>query len=124
MRNSITSWKFSKGNAGTDYGQLKLTNYVKEENYAFVDYLRGGMDINLITCIDFTGSNGVIHSPLSLHYCSPNADAQLNQYQQAIQSVGNILLEYDSDKLIPVYGFGAKPLELIQGGKLFIIFLV
>jgi hypothetical protein len=32
----------------------------------------------------------------------------LNQYELAIQSVGEILEEYDSDKLFPVLGFGAR----------------
>lgn len=31
-----------------------------------------------------------------------------NSYQQAIQAVGNVLEPYDTDKLYPVYGFGAK----------------
>jgi hypothetical protein len=30
------------------------------------------------------------------------------QYQQAMASVGSVLLEYDSDKMIPAYGYGAK----------------
>lgn len=33
---------------------------------------------------------------------------KLNQYQRAIQSVGSVLLNYDTDKIVPVYGFGAK----------------
>ena len=28
------------------------------QNYSFIDYLRGGMEINLTVAIDFTGSNG------------------------------------------------------------------
>lgn len=32
-----------------------------------------------------------------------------NQYQQAISAVGEILLNYDYDKQVPVYGFGGKP---------------
>lgn len=32
-----------------------------------------------------------------------------NQYQKAIMSVGSILLNYDYDKMIPGFGFGAKP---------------
>lgn len=34
---------------------------------------------------------------------------QLNEYQQAMQAVGQILLDYDDDKQVPMYGFGAKP---------------
>jgi hypothetical protein len=43
----------------------------------------------------------------SLHYIDRTGRA-LNQYQQAILSVGNIVSEYDTDKLFPVYGFGCK----------------
>ena len=32
----------------------------------------------------------------------------LNPYQNTIQAVGGILDKYDSDKMYPVYGFGAK----------------
>ena len=31
-----------------------------------------------------------------------------NQYELAIQAVGQIVEEYDSDKLFPVLGFGAR----------------
>lgn len=33
---------------------------------------------------------------------------QKNQYQRAIQSVGDIIEDYDSDKYFPVLGFGAR----------------
>jgi len=33
----------------------------------------------------------------------------LNNYEQAIMNVGSILLNYDNDKLVPVYGFGGIP---------------
>ena len=61
--------------------------------------------MNLIVAVDFTSSNGDPVRPDSLHFRSPNA---LNPYQLAIRSVGDILLEYDTDKRVPVYGFGAK----------------
>ena len=43
-------------------------------------------------------------SPDSLHYISniPNA------YEQAIHAVGSIIQDYDSDKMFPVLGFGAR----------------
>jgi len=44
--------------------------------------------------------------PNSLHSISNNA--QLNQYQKVIREVGDILIDYDDDKLVPVYGFGAQ----------------
>lgn len=70
----------------------------------FVDYLRGGLQLNMMVAIDFTGSNGSPQYPSSLHYMNPNAP---NQYQQAILSIAQILMNYDSDKRIPSFGFGA-----------------
>ena len=55
--------------------------------------------------IDFTASNGSPTSKTSLHYMDPNGP---NQYQKAINAVAQILLNYDSDKRIPAFGFGAK----------------
>ena len=125
VQKNVRSWKFlgsSKQSAVS--GELALSSFQKEINYSFIDYLRGGIDINLITCIDFTGSNGIPSHPGSLHYMAPSIDAQPNQYQKAIQSVGQILLEYDNDKLVPTYGFGGKLLVPIQGGgKILVLFL-
>lgn len=59
----------------------------------------------MIIAIDFTASNGTPHSPTSLHYMDPTRP---NQYQSAILAVGEILLNYDSDKRIPAFGFGAS----------------
>uniref|UniRef100_A0A6Q2YYB6 Copine-3 n=1 Tax=Esox lucius TaxID=8010 RepID=A0A6Q2YYB6_ESOLU len=55
--------------------------------------------------IDFTGSNGDPRSPQSLHYMSPDG---LNQYLLAIWSVGQVVQDYDTDKLFPAFGFGAQ----------------
>ena len=38
------------------------------KNYSFIDYLRSVMQINLWVAIDFTGSNGALNLPNSLHY--------------------------------------------------------
>ncbi len=69
-----------------------------------MQYVFGGCDINLAIAIDFTLSNGNPTDKDSLHYF----DLNKNEYLQAIQSVGTILQYYDSDKSIPVFGFGAK----------------
>ena len=59
-----------------------------------------------MVAVDFTASNGFANRHDSLHsYTNPND----NQYIKAIQSVGEILLNYDYDKLVPLYGFGGKP---------------
>ena len=41
----------------------------------------------------------------SLHYINPY---QPNHYEIAISSVGEVIQDYDFDKLFPVLGFGAK----------------
>ena len=33
---------------------------------------------------------------------------QMNMYAMALKAVGEIIQDYDSDKLFPAYGFGAK----------------
>lgn len=43
--------------------------------------------------------------PTSLHYMSPY---QMNTYAMALKALGEIIQDYDSDKLFPAYGFGAK----------------
>lgn len=74
-----------------------------QKRHAFLDYVFGGCEIGLTIAIDFTASNGNPSSPSSLHYL----DMQRNEYLNAIRSVGSILQYYDSDKQIPVLGFGA-----------------
>lgn len=87
-------------------GRIILEKLTYFEKPTFIDYLRGGLQLNLSVAIDFTGSNGVPSAPTSLHYINPY---QANQYQRAILAVGSILLNYDYDKMIPAFGFGAKP---------------
>merc|ERR1712137_439862 len=77
-----------------------------DEKPKFVDYISGGTEINLSVAIDFTGSNGDPRQPGTLHYI--HRDGQLNDYEMAIKSIGEILEKYDSDKKYPVMGFGAK----------------
>ena len=74
------------------------------KNYSFIDYLRGGMQINLWVAIDFTGSNGAPNLPNSLHYLG----AKSNQYETAIRACGDIVAYYDYDQKFPAFGFGGK----------------
>ncbi|KAJ6666467.1 hypothetical protein lerEdw1_020190 [Lerista edwardsae] len=55
--------------------------------------------------IDFTASNGDPRNSCSLHYIHPY---QPNEYLKALVAVGEICQDYDSDKMFPVYGFGAR----------------
>ena len=50
-----------------------------------------------------------IRNYVTLHTCfSRHFILGLNQYEMAIQSVGPIIEDYDSDGLMPVLGFGAR----------------
>ncbi|EFC39893.1 predicted protein [Naegleria gruberi] len=75
----------------------------KEEEYTFIDYLSGGLEVSLIVSIDFTASNGNPTDQSSLHF-----GGKFNEYEMAIKSITDILSYYDNDKLFPSFGFGAK----------------
>ncbi|NXX54520.1 CPNE9 protein, partial [Scopus umbretta] len=86
-------------------GTVTLLSFSVESEFTFVDYSRGGTQLNFTVAIDFTASNGMPSQPTSLHYASPY---QLSAYALALKAVGEIIQDYDSDKLFPAYGFGAK----------------
>ncbi|GKY94025.1 hypothetical protein MPSEU_000369300 [Mayamaea pseudoterrestris] len=75
------------------------------ESANFIDYVSGGCDLNVVVAIDFTGSNGDPRQPGTLHHLDPHSK---NAYEKAITSIVGILEAYDSDKMFPVVGFGAK----------------
>ncbi|CAL8114916.1 unnamed protein product [Orchesella dallaii] len=75
--------------------------------YTFLDYIQNGTQIHCGFAIDFTSSNGDPSDPSSLHFFS-DSPSNPNPYEQAIQSVGTIIQDYDSGKMFPVYGFGAR----------------
>lgn len=95
----------------TKSGTLNFTAVRVIPVHSFVDYIKGGCQINLLVAIDFTASNGKPHLPTSLHYISPYKE---NEYVFAIKSVGSVLAPYDTDQMIPVFGFGAR---LPPGGQ-------
>jgi len=77
-----------------------------QKRFSFVDYVNGGLDLQLTVAIDFAASNGEPNDPTSLHYLHP--DGKLNDYEKAIIAIGKILSDYDSDQQFPVVGFGAE----------------
>ena len=68
-------------------------------------FLYDRCQLHCTVAVDFTASNGHPHDPRSLHYGQPG---QPTQYEMAIRSVGEIIQDYDSDKLFPALGFGAR----------------
>ena len=90
-----------KKNKKTGIIRIRSARIKKTAN--LVDYLKDGLQLNLITAIDFTGSNLSPNQPNSLHYIAPGV---MNQYESCICSIGEIVCPYDTDQLFPVYGFG------------------
>ncbi|KAM6973457.1 copine-8-like [Aplochiton taeniatus] len=86
-------------------GTVTLLSCLVDTELSFLDYIKGGTQINFTVAIDFTASNGNPSQPTSLHYMSPY---QLNAYAMALRAVGEIIQDYDSDKMFPALGFGAK----------------
>ncbi|XP_029968796.1 copine-8 isoform X1 [Salarias fasciatus] len=86
-------------------GTVTLLSFLVDIEVTFLDYIKGGTQINFTVAIDFTASNGNPAQPTSLHYMSPY---QLNAYAMALKAVGEIIQDYDSDKMFPALGFGAR----------------
>jgi len=87
-------------------GQIVVKSVKIEQDTTFLDYVRGGLKINLSVAVDMTGSNGDPDRPESLHYINPRTGE--NAYTTAIRTVGDILQDYDYDKKIMGLGFGSK----------------
>ncbi|OMJ65885.1 hypothetical protein SteCoe_37477 [Stentor coeruleus] len=87
-------------------GTIEITDVVVKKNMTFIDYLRAGVQISMSVAIDFTASNEECANPHSLHYIGGH---EPNQYEKVIYEIASILEGYDTDKYIPVYGFGGVP---------------
>jgi hypothetical protein len=92
----------AKGNQKA--GALILEKFVSKTQYQLGDFLEKGLQLALVNCIDFTASNGIPSSKTSLHYFGNGPSF----YERALEQVTSILLDYDYDKLVPCFGFGAK----------------
>ncbi|XP_032076754.1 copine-8 isoform X2 [Thamnophis elegans] len=101
-----TSYReLSRGQSQFNVYEVTLLSFLVETEVSFLDYIKGGTQINFTVAIDFTASNGNPAHPTSLHYMNPY---QLNAYGMALRAVGEIIQDYDSDKMFPALGFGAK----------------
>ena len=86
---------------------MQLLHSEVKKAYSFLDYIKGGTELACTISIDFTASNGNPRNTDSLHYISPPSHFPIfNQYETAIKSVGEVIEDYDTDKLFPVLGFG------------------
>ncbi|KAG1714161.1 Copine-8 [Nymphon striatum] len=84
---------------------VELIHCTLEKRSSFLEYIQGGLDLNCTIAIDFTASNGNPKQRGTLHYIDP---IEPNQYAVALKAVGEIIQDYDTDKLFPVFGFGAR----------------
>jgi len=74
--------------------------------YPFSHFLKNEININMSISIDFTESNKNPFQKGSLHELI-NDDIEGNPYKKVIKCCGEIVAQYDFDKIYPVYGFGA-----------------
>lgn len=97
--------KDKKGDSYKNSGQIVVKAVKIEQDTTFIDYVRGGLKINLTVAVDMTSSNGLCSSASSLHHLKKTGE---NAYTTAIRTVGEILQDYDYDKKIQGLGFGCS----------------
>uniref|UniRef100_A0A8C1SMZ0 Copine 8 n=1 Tax=Cyprinus carpio TaxID=7962 RepID=A0A8C1SMZ0_CYPCA len=99
-----------------DYDRYGVHDFIGEFSTSYRELSRGQSQFNVyevtllsflvdteVTFLDFIKGNPA--QPTSLHYMNPY---QLNTYAMALKAVGDIIQDYDSDKMFPALGFGAK----------------
>ncbi|XP_077496561.1 copine-8-like isoform X2 [Amblyomma americanum] len=101
----INKKKQAKKKSYKNSGVVKLVSFIVREQVSFLDYIRGGMQMHFTVAVDFTASNGDPRDPASLHFLDP---VRPNAYAMAIRAVGEVVQDYDSDKMFPALGFGAR----------------
>ncbi|KAG7468686.1 hypothetical protein MATL_G00145620 [Megalops atlanticus] len=101
----INPKKLKKKKSYKNSGMIVLKSCKITRDYSFLDYILGGCQLMFTVGIDFTASNGNPREPSSLHHINPLGS---NEYLSAIWAVGQIIQDYDTDKMFPALGFGAK----------------
>jgi len=94
-----------KGSKYKDSGVLHFLSVEVRREYTFLDFITSGLQLEFAVSVDFTSSNGQIHSLSSLHYLDPQRP---NQYEMAIRSVLEICEHYNRSRTFEAVGFGAK----------------
>lgn len=91
---------------GKPGGKIVLREKRLIKRPTFMDFLKDGEQINLIIGIDYTAQNGNPNFPDSLHAYKKEGS---NAYETAMKCCAQVLLNYDYDKKVAIYGFGAIP---------------
>uniref|UniRef100_A0A4W3GT00 Copine Va n=1 Tax=Callorhinchus milii TaxID=7868 RepID=A0A4W3GT00_CALMI len=84
---------------------VTLLSFTVESEHTFLDYIKGGCGTGPHCCLYLYLLLGNPSQSTSLHYMNPY---QMNAYAMALKAVGEIIQDYDSDKMFPALGFGAK----------------
>ncbi|XP_033740156.1 copine-3-like isoform X3 [Pecten maximus] len=84
---------------------LRIIKFRVDRLHTLIDYLRGGLHLNLMVAIDFTASNGSLNDIYSLHNIR---DLDVNPYLHILQTVGRVISDCNFDRKVALYGFGAK----------------
>ena len=106
LNNGIINKIEIKSNEYENIGFL-IINY---NNYKKINLERifKNCQINLYIAIDYTESNGYPKNKSSLHYIYGK---EPNDYEKVIRACGDIISNYNTNQLFPVYGFGGIPEE-------------
>uniref|UniRef100_A0AC34RA23 C2 domain-containing protein n=1 Tax=Panagrolaimus sp. JU765 TaxID=591449 RepID=A0AC34RA23_9BILA len=94
-----------KGSKYQNSGVLHIHRAKLEQEFTFLDFIYGGLQLDFTVSVDFTASNGNVTVPTSLHYCNAQSS---NEYQMAIKAVLEICQSYNKTKKFNAYGFGAQ----------------
>uniref|UniRef100_A0A674MN39 Copine Va n=1 Tax=Takifugu rubripes TaxID=31033 RepID=A0A674MN39_TAKRU len=101
-----TSYKeLCRGQGQSNVYEVSLLSFSVESEHTFLDYIKGGNGSNDSLTLSFPVWEGNPSQSTSLHYMNPY---QMNAYAMALKAVGEIIQDYDSDKMFPALGFGAK----------------
>lgn len=95
-----------KRRSGKSVGRLLLYEPKAMEIPSFISYIQGGCRMKFVVAVDFTASNKPSFQPQSLHFIGDPHNPSV--YEQALKSVGSVILGYIPDGYITALGFGAK----------------
>ncbi len=97
-------------------GQIIFSEKQITPRPTFMDYINHGLQIGFQLVVDFTGSNGDPRIPGTLHHLAPvdhtspfytHGFVSMSEYMKAFKMLYNVVHGYDSDGLIPFWGYGA-----------------
>mmetsp|Transcript_3179 Transcript_3179/g.4921 ORF Transcript_3179/g.4921 Transcript_3179/m.4921 type:complete len:414 (+) Transcript_3179:48-1289(+) len=96
---------------GTPCGSVLVKQFDISRQTSFLDYIRGGTQLQLVVAVDYTFSNGAPTDTSSLHYVDPKNPGILTAYANTILAISNIIGPYcgglDSMRCA-AFGFGGK----------------